>query len=104
MNAECTIGSPLAPQQRLKARRPPKPIASAAQGVALTRRENELLHALIHGPDSNKDIAHALGLSEGTLKVYLFHIGRKITGGTGMTRVALALWAERRWNDQSGTP
>jgi DNA-binding NarL/FixJ family response regulator len=58
----------------------------------LTKRETDLLRELLDGAKSNKAIAHALGLTEGAVKVYFHRLRMKLGVAN---RVALALWAER---------
>ena len=55
----------------------------------LTERECEVVQLLKTGK-SNKEIASALKLSEGTIKIYLSRIFRKLHLGS---RLAVALWA-----------
>ena len=45
--------------------------------LSVTRRERQLVSLLIQGL-KNKEIAHAMGLSEGTIKVYLSHLFHKL--------------------------
>jgi DNA-binding NarL/FixJ family response regulator len=99
--AECRVGCPL---EGLRRSAPGVTAEKIERGAAkFTPREEQLLNELIHGAgDSNKDIARAMGTTEGTIKVYLCQLGKKIHGGRSISRVALALWAERRWQDQSG--
>jgi DNA-binding NarL/FixJ family response regulator len=49
----------------------------ASQRVVLTRREGQLITLLSHGL-KNKEIASALQISEGTVKVYLYHLFQKV--------------------------
>jgi two-component system, NarL family, nitrate/nitrite response regulator NarL len=49
----------------------------AARRVALSRREGELITLLSHGL-KNKEIAGMLGISEGTVKVYLSRLFQKV--------------------------
>ena len=59
--------------------------------VNLTQRERDLLGLLAQGL-RNKEMAHALGITEGTVKVYLSHLFRKV----GVSdRLELALFALR---------
>lgn len=55
----------------------------------LTDREKEILRCLLSG-DSNKHIARALTISEGTVKVHLKSLMKKISAGN---RTQAALWA-----------
>lgn len=57
----------------------------------MTPRELDLLRELREGK-SNKAIAHALGIVEGTVKVYFSKLAYKLGG---MTRVQMALWSQR---------
>ena len=69
-------GSPLAPSvaARLMRRLAPGP---AAGGEALSGRELEVV-ALVARGASNKEIAHALHISEATIKTHLAHIFEKL--------------------------
>lgn len=58
--------------------------------MILTAREQSVVQIVATG-DSNKLAAHALGLTYGTVKVYLTRIFKK-TGASN--RVRLALWAQ----------
>lgn len=71
-----TGGSPLAPSvaARLMRRIAPGP---AAGGEALSARELEVV-ALVARGASNKEIAHALRISEATIKTHLAHIFEKL--------------------------
>jgi two-component system, NarL family, nitrate/nitrite response regulator NarL len=60
-----------------------------AKRVSLTRRERELMYLLAQGL-KNKEIAHALTLSEGTVKVYLSRLFQKVGAND---RLELALFA-----------
>ena len=57
--------------------------------VVLTRRERQLMNLLAQGL-KNKEIAHALTLSEGTVKVYLSRLFLRVGAND---RFELALWA-----------
>ena len=59
--------------------------------VTLTQRERDLLGLLAQGL-RNKEIAHVLGITEGTVKVYLSHLFRKVGASD---RLELALFALR---------
>jgi DNA-binding NarL/FixJ family response regulator len=63
----------------------------AAPLAALTRREREVLQLVARG-ESNKRVAAALGLSEGTVKSYLSGVFEKLGVGD---RTQAALWAVR---------
>jgi two-component system nitrate/nitrite response regulator NarL len=58
--------------------------------VDLTARERRILQCLVHG-DSNKVIARILDITEGTVKVHLKTLMRKIAAGN---RTQAALWAQ----------
>jgi len=65
-----------------------------AEVVPLSRREAQLVNLLAHGY-KNKEIASALGISEGTIKVYLSKLYRKL----GVKdRYELALYGLRSGN------
>jgi DNA-binding NarL/FixJ family response regulator len=57
--------------------------------VALTPREGQLVSLLAHGL-KNKELAHAMGITEGTVKVYLSRLFRKLGVAD---RFELALYA-----------
>jgi two-component system, NarL family, nitrate/nitrite response regulator NarL len=59
--------------------------------VTLTRRERQLIGLLAQGL-KNKEIARALGITDGTVKVYLSHLFRKVGAND---RFDLALFALR---------
>jgi two-component system nitrate/nitrite response regulator NarL len=59
--------------------------------VTLTQRERQLLGLLAQGL-KNKEIACSLGITEGTVKVYLSHLFRKVGAND---RLELALFALR---------
>ncbi len=65
--------------------------APAAPLASLTRREREVLQLVARG-ESNKRVAAALGLSEGTVKSYLSGVFEKLGVGD---RTQAALWAVR---------
>jgi DNA-binding NarL/FixJ family response regulator len=67
------------------------PAPTAAPLAALTRREREVLRLVARG-ESNKRVAAALGLSEGTVKSYLSGVFEKLGVGD---RTQAALWAVR---------
>jgi DNA-binding NarL/FixJ family response regulator len=74
--------------------------------LEFSTRENQVLHELIKGTgQTNKEIAYALGLTEGTVKAYFSRITQKLCEFRNehrrIDRFELALLAERRWNDQS---
>jgi DNA-binding NarL/FixJ family response regulator len=60
-----------------------------AQRFGLTRREQEILRAVIDG-DTNKEIALRLSISENTVKRHMMHIFNKVGASS---RVELALFA-----------
>lgn len=60
----------------------------------LTQRQNDVLRVLLDGGKSDKAIAFELGLTCGTVKVYFGKLRAKLTP-PGMSRVGIALWAER---------
>lgn len=64
--------------------------------AALAPRERAVLEQLVKTGLGNKAIAHALTLTEGTVKIYMTRIRAKIAILTGisMTRVQLAQWAQ----------
>jgi two-component system nitrate/nitrite response regulator NarL len=61
----------------------------------LTEREKQILHCLLNAY-SNKHIARALNISEGTVKVHLKSLMKKISAGN---RTQAALWARNNGID-----
>jgi DNA-binding NarL/FixJ family response regulator len=60
--------------------------------VNLTPRETTLLRELCRDGAGNKEIAYRIGITESSVKVYLFHLCRKLSiAGRG----ALIIWAFR---------
>lgn len=53
----------------------------------LSTRQLEVVRLLMKGKP-NKEIAHALGLTEGTIKEYIYHIFQA-TGASNRTEVAI---------------
>lgn len=77
-------------------RRPPKQSTlRSIPGQKLSLRERQVA-ALVAQGLSNKQIAYELHLSEGTIKVYIFHIFQK-TNVTNRTELAV-------WQIQGGFP
>jgi DNA-binding NarL/FixJ family response regulator len=70
-----------------------------AKRTHLTQREGQLTLLLSHGL-KNKEIAGRLGISEGTVKVYLSRLFRKLGVGD---RLELALYAARNLGPVDGT-
>jgi len=81
---------PAAQEQLLRDVAGPAP-ARAQPAASLTRREREVLRLVARG-ESNKRVAAALGLSEGTVKSYLSGVFEKLGVGD---RTQAALWAVR---------
>jgi two-component system nitrate/nitrite response regulator NarL len=72
----------------------------SAKMVALTKRESQLVSLLSQGL-KNKEIASALSISEGTVKVYLSRLFQKV----GVKdRFELALYGLRNLQNMSGEP
>jgi|HubBroStandDraft_6_1064221.scaffolds.fasta_scaffold711970_2 DNA-binding NarL/FixJ family response regulator len=71
-----------------------RPMVGGALKPHFTRREMDLMRELVRGDggDHNKEIAFRLGLTEGTIKVYLHHLQRQLNLNS---RTALALYVER---------
>jgi DNA-binding CsgD family transcriptional regulator len=67
--------------------------------LGLSARQREIMSLLTDGL-SNKDIGHALGLTEGTVKQHLATIFRKL--GVSNRTWAAALWRDRGGNSKSG--
>ena len=79
--------------------------ASPAPAVSLSRRQEEVLRLLIQGY-SNKQIALALNMAQGTVKVHVTAVLHKL-GVTGRTAAAVAgakLLAGRPAGKASGKP
>jgi DNA-binding NarL/FixJ family response regulator len=69
--------------------RKPRPLKNVFQGQALTARERQVV-VLVSQALANKEIAWQLHLAEGTVKVYLSTIYKKLEIPN---RTKLALWA-----------
>lgn len=66
-------------------------LAQAADGsFGLTARETEVIRLLLNG-SSNKEIGRTLGILEGTVKVHVHNIMRKLGA---RNRMQLVLWAQ----------
>ena len=65
-------------------------------GATLTRREQEILHGLVHGL-SNKLIARNLDITEATVKVHVKNLLKKLGF---RSRLEAAVWAVGRGNKQ----
>ena len=63
--------------------------------VSFTAREIEILRLLLQTGDSNKVIARKLSLTEGTVKVHLRTIHRKLNV---RSRLQAAMWAAKNLN------
>ncbi len=65
--------------------------AAVAEGKRpmLSFREKQVVR-LVQQAKSNKEIAHELSLTVGTVKEYIYHIFRKVNVGN---RTELALWS-----------
>lgn len=68
-----------------------RPKQVATDSLGLTEREREILMLIAIG-DSNKLIARKLNISEGTVKVHVKHLLKKMNMGS---RVEAAVWAVR---------
>ena len=88
MKGEKVLPSPLAGVLASRPRDADGGVLVAAQ-KSLTEREREILKCLLNGY-SNKHIARALTISEGTVKVHLKSLMKKISAGN---RTQAALWA-----------
>jgi two-component system nitrate/nitrite response regulator NarL len=79
----------------------PAPMITDAQGASLlTKREQSLVQLVAEGR-TNRDIARELGLSEHTVRNYLFRIFNKL--GTS-NRLELALYAINHRETQREEP
>ena len=75
-----------------------KPVAAPAPAAApLTERELEVLRAAARG-ERNKEIAHALGISERTVKAHLAGVFNKL--GVDSRAAAVAIAAQQGWLEQ----
>ncbi|HKJ76210.1 MAG TPA: two-component system response regulator NarL [Gammaproteobacteria bacterium] len=69
------------------------PVPKDAEGAGLTERESEIL-ALIAKGFSNKLVARELDITEGTVKVHVKHLLKKLNL---RSRVEAAVWAVRQY-------
>ncbi len=90
MNGEVALSSAIAGRVLAEFSRAPSPNRSPAANV-LTSRERDVLRQLVDGL-SNEEIAHALGVSEATVKK---HLGRVMTKLHLDNRVQLAVYSVR---------
>ena len=65
--------------------------------AGLTEQENRILARLVEGK-SNKLIARDMGIAEGTVKVHVKHVLRKLNL---RSRVEAAVWADRCWRQSA---
>jgi DNA-binding NarL/FixJ family response regulator len=65
-------------------------------GKPLTNRETHIIRCLVREMP-NKSIAHELGLTEGTVKIYLLRIYRKL----GVGRIGAVKWGMRNGFDDA---
>ena len=77
----------------------PQPIKAASGAHLLTKREEELVQLVAEGL-TNRDIARQLGLTEHTVRNYLFRIFNKL--GTS-NRLELALYVIKQREAHSGS-
>ena len=75
-----------------KALRDEESVSERPEATALTAREQQILEQIANGM-SNKRIASALGISEGTVKVHVKHLLKKLNLHS---RTEAAVWALRR--------
>jgi two-component system nitrate/nitrite response regulator NarL len=75
-----------------KALRDEEKVSDKPEAAALTAREQQILEQIANGM-SNKRIASALGISEGTVKVHVKHLLKKLNLHS---RTEAAVWALRR--------
>ncbi|MHB0776276.1 two-component system response regulator NarL [Halomonas sp. WWR20] len=87
---EMTFDSRLTPLLAGALRRPSAPSGPSAEN--LTRREREILRLLVKG-HSNKLIAHRLEIREGTVKVHVRHLLKKLNM---RSRTEAAVWAAQQ--------
>ena len=71
-----------------------RPMVGVSLKPHFTPREMDLMRELVRGDggDQNKEIGFRLGLTEGTVKVYLHHLQKQLNLNS---RTALALYVER---------
>ena len=75
-----------------KALRDEDKLSEQSETTSLTTREQQILEQIANGM-SNKRIASALGISEGTVKVHVKHLLKKLNLHS---RTEAAVWALRR--------
>ena len=101
MNAEIRIGSSLGLEREPARKRKQKEYRGSYFGPMIqvmrplhTPREMDLMRELVRGDggDQNKEIGFRLGLTVGTVKVYLHHLQKQLNLNS---RTALALYVER---------
>lgn len=68
--------------------------AATPNGTLLTAREQDIVKAVAKG-NSNKQIARLLGITEGTVKLHLHHIYRKLNI-PGRTMLAISYMSTRQ--------
>jgi two-component system NarL family response regulator len=93
---DCPVSDLLHTVREANAGRPVLPprltgkLAGRLQAEALSRRELDVLHLLAVGR-SNRDIAAALAISEGTVKVHVGHILTKLNAASRTEAVSMAV-------------
>jgi DNA-binding NarL/FixJ family response regulator len=100
MNAEIRMGSSLGFERPRRHREynnrfsQARPMVGVSLKPLFTPRETDLMRELVRGDggDQNKEIAFRLGLAEGTVRIYLHHLRRRLNLNS---RTALALYVER---------
>jgi two-component system nitrate/nitrite response regulator NarL len=74
-----------------------KRLQTRSRDLLLTAREREIVQLVSSGL-SNKLVAHRLGLREGTVKIHLHNVYRKLRIPNRMTLIATAI---RAHNDEA---
>lgn len=83
-------------------------LSNGCTEIRFSRRQRQILQGLLDGL-TNGEIAQRAYISEGTVKVYLCHVGRKI-GPKYTNRLAMAMWILprqhllREWHIQDSAP
>lgn len=79
------------------------PRADGSPFTALTRRELEVLALLVSG-DSNRRLAHQLGIAERTVKAHLTSLMRKLGVESRVEAALLAQRSQKTLSDLGATP
>jgi two-component system nitrate/nitrite response regulator NarL len=84
---------------------PPHNATTENARIALTERERQIMHLVSEGW-SNKEVGRQLSISDGTIKVHLHHIFRKlaISNRTALAALAFSHHDEHSLNDATPLP